>query len=465
MTMLRDTRGLEVSTRNARSLAAYERAADELHRYSGNPLATIDAALAEDPGFVLGHCLKAALAVGATERPLEPMLREAVEAAEALAAGATARERAHAAAARAWLERDFDGALDRYARLAIDHPRDMLAIQIAHVVAFYLGRQLALRDVVARALHAWDERVPGYGYLLGMYAFGLEENGDYARAEEVGRHAVELDPRDGWASHAVAHVMEMQTRLPEGIAWLEQGSRGWDADNAFAYHNFWHLALYHLDLGDVGRVIDLYDTRVRPHRSDVVLELVDASALLWRLHLGGHGVGARFEALADDWRSRLADDYYVFNDVHALMAFLGAHREADAGALVAAVERRAGGTGSNGRMAREVGLPACRALVAFDRGDFRTCVDLLLPLRDTAVRFGGSNAQRDVLAQTLIEAAMRGGDAALARALASERARLRPGSPATWVVQARALDLAGAPDEAASARDRALRLRARLLAA
>lgn len=465
MTKLRDTRGLEVSTRNAASLAAYERAVDELHRYSGNPLATIDAALAADPGFVLGHCFKAALAVGATERALEPMLRQSVEAAEALAADATGRERAHAAAARAWLAGDFDAALDRYARIAIDHPRDTLALQTAHVAAFYLGRQLALRDVVARALHAWDERVPGYAYLLGMYAFGLEENGDHARAEELGRRAVELEPRDAWASHAVAHVMEMQTRLAEGVAWLEQGSRGWDADNAFALHNFWHLALYHLDLGDVARVLELYDTRVRPRRSDVVLELVDASALLWRLHLGGHDVGGRFEALADDWRSKLGDDYYAFNDVHALMALLGAHREADAAAVLSAVERRAGGAGSNGRMAREVGVPACRALVAFERGDFRACVDLLLPLRDTAVRFGGSNAQRDVLTQTLLEAALRGGDAALARALASERARLRPGSPATWVVQARALDLAGASDEAAGAREQALRLRARLLAA
>ena len=83
-----------------------------------------------------------------------------------------------------------------------------------------------------------------------MYAFGLEETGDYARAEEVGRRAVELNARDAWASHAVAHVMEMQARLDEGISWLETTSRSWARDNGFAYHNHWHLALYHLDLGD-----------------------------------------------------------------------------------------------------------------------------------------------------------------------------------------------------------------------
>ena len=32
--------------------------------------------------------------------------------------------------------------------------------------------------------------------------------------------------------------MEMQTRLADGVAWLTEGSRGWDADNAFVFHNF-----------------------------------------------------------------------------------------------------------------------------------------------------------------------------------------------------------------------------------
>jgi hypothetical protein len=153
-----------------------------------------------------------------------------------------------------------------------------------------------------------------------------------------------------------------------------------------------------------------------------------------------------------------------FNDVHALMAFLGAHRTEDARAIVAAVERAAGEPGTNGRMAREVALPVCRALVAFEEGDHAACVEALLPVRDWAFRFGGSNAQRDVLSLTLLEAAMRSGDAALARALATERTRLRPANPAGWVAAARALELAGAGPEAAQAREQAARLRARLVA-
>jgi hypothetical protein len=190
-----------------------------------------------------------------------------------------------------------------------------------------------------------------------------------------------------------------------------------------------------------------------------VLDLIDASALLWRMRLAGRDVGDRFDALADDWRARVEDGYLVFGDVHAMMAFAGAGRDADARALLASVERHARDAGSNGRMIREVGLPVCRALYAFAHGDHAAAVEHLLPVREVAVRFGGSNAQRDVLSLTLLEAALRGGQTSVARALASERTRLRPGNPAAWIATARALEAAGASGEAARTRDQALRLR------
>jgi len=457
--MLQDTRGLAVSTSNRSSLDALERAAQQALGYSTAAMPTIEDALANDPAFVMGHCLKAALIVSATEKPLETMLRDAVEAGERHAAGATDRERRHLAAARAWLERDFARSIDLYGRIAVDHPRDTVAVQTAHIGHFYLGTPGMLRDHVAQVLHAWDESVPGYAQVLGMYAFGLEETGDYARAEGIGRRAVTLNPTDAWASHAVAHVMEMNARLGEGIAWLEEGSRYWAPDNGFVYHNYWHLALYHLDRGDADAALGLYDRKIRPARSEVALEMVDAAALLWRLFLLGHDVGARVQALADDWRARIGEGYYVFNDFHALMAFVAAGREADARALMSTVETAAASPGTNGQVVREVGLPVCRAIAAFGKGDYDGCVEALYPVRHAAIRFGGSNAQRDVLSLTLIEAALRAGRGALARALASERVRLRPTSPPAWLLTARAFDLAGDAARAAHSRAQAERLR------
>lgn len=458
--MLHDRRGLAVSTPNRAALEACERALDQLVGLHGNPLASVDEALAADPACVLAQCVRAAAAIMSADRPLEEVLRTAVEEGERRAAGATARERGHLAAARAWLERDFERAIAAYGRLAAERPRDLLALQVAHTGHFLLGQQALLRDQLAQVLWAWDDAVPGHGYVLGMYAFGLEETGDHRRAEEVGRRAVELNPADAWAAHAVAHVMEMNARIDEGIAWLAAAAPAWAEDSFIAYHNYWHAALFHLDRGEVAPALELYDRRIRPSRSDVGMELVDASALLFRLFLLGHDAGGRAGALADDWARRAGDRYYAFNDVHAVMALAAAGRAGEVEAVLREVEASAAEPGSNGRVAREVGLPVCRALAAFARGRYAGCLEELYPVRHAALRMGGSNAQRDVLSLTLVEAALRAGRTELARALASERLHLRPASPPAWTLTARALDLAGAPDRARRARDRAERLRA-----
>ena len=105
------------------------------------------------------------------------------------------------------------------------HPHDLVALQVGHLMDFYRGNARDLRDRIARALPHWSPDVPGYHVVLGMHAFGLEEAGDYARAEETGRRALDLEPLDAWAHHAVAHVMEMQGRAQDGIGWMSRASR------------------------------------------------------------------------------------------------------------------------------------------------------------------------------------------------------------------------------------------------
>src|SRR5690606_30551829 len=147
--------------------------------------------------------------------------------------------------------------------------------------------------------------------------------------------------------HAVAHVMEMQGRQADGIRWLTSRQEDWAPDNMFAIHNWWHLALFHLDEDAIGDVLRLYDEHIRADRSDMALNLIDASALLWRLHLRGVDSTHRWEELADAWEQRKADGYYAFNDVHALMAYLGAGRYTLGEELIATLEAAARGSGGN----------------------------------------------------------------------------------------------------------------------
>jgi tetratricopeptide (TPR) repeat protein len=462
---LTDGRGVPVSTRNTASLERFERTLHLLNGFYNDPLAEIDSALAEDPGFVLGHCFRAALMILATDKAAEPELRRSVAAAEALAPRANERERGHIIAARAWLDGDFHRAVELYGRVLVDHPRDLLALQVAHAGDFFTGQSIMLRDRVAHVLPAWSEDVPGYGFVLGMHAFGLEENAQFRRAEATGRRALELSARDPWAVHAVAHVMEMEGRAEEGIAWLRGRSADWAPDNGFAFHNWWHLALFHLELGEAGEVIELYDEAIRPAPSSVVLEAIDATAMLWRLHLRGIDAGPRWTELADFWEERAEDAYYAFNDMHAMMAFAATRRAPAMARLLAALERRAAGHGSNAAMSRDVGLPIARALEAFGRGAWDTAIDLLLPVRPIAQHFGGSNAQRDAIALTLLEAALRAGRGMLARALATERTGAKPASPLAWGLTARALDRTGEEHRAHVARRRAAALAAQRVAA
>lgn len=407
----------------------YDRAVTLLAGYYFDPLALIDQALARDPSFASGYCLRAGLGVLAAERAGEALIETSLEAAERLCRAPSERERRHFAAARAWLDGDWHHAIELYGAIALDHPRDLLAVQLAHVGDFYLGQQRMLRDRIARILPDWNARVPGYGFVLGMLAFGLEETNLLDRAEATGREALELQRRDPWAIHAVAHVLEMRGEVEQGARWLREREPDFAPDNGLAYHNYWHLALFELERGDAARALQIFDSHVWPKPSSVALELVDAASLLWRLHLRGVDVRQRAYAVAEAWSDPLQLGYYAFNDVHATMSLLLAGRSDDAWEIARGLERTAGGNDSNAAMAREVGLPLCRALLAFEHGRYAQVVDTLLPLRLVAHRFGGSNAQRDVIDQTALEAAKRCGRERQVRALVAERNLLRRESP------------------------------------
>jgi tetratricopeptide (TPR) repeat protein len=448
--MLTDARGCPTSTACSASLQQFEQALELSVRYELDPLATIQKVLDADPTFALGHCLRAGLAIMASDRAALPMLTESVAAVEAQGRRANDRERAHAAAARTWLQGDFAGSVQRYGEILLDHPHDLLALQIAHVGDFYLGASTMLRDRVAQVLPTWDASTPGYGYVLGMYAFGLEETALYSRAEDIGRRALDINRRDAWSVHAVTHVMEMQGRLRDGIDWLSAREGDWSVNNGFAFHNWWHLALFHLEAGNFARVLELYDQRIRASASEVPLEMIDATSLLWRLELRSVNVGDRWEKLAACWEPFAEHSYYAFNDAHAVMAFVAAGRSELARRAIAAMERKAAGSDTNAMMTRDVGLPLAQAVTAFAAGRYGDTISMLQPIRTIANRFGGSHAQRDVIHLTLVEAALRARHSRLARALIAERTQLKPSSPFNWQLTARALDLNG--DSAGAAR-------------
>jgi tetratricopeptide (TPR) repeat protein len=450
---VRDARGIPVSCSDPSVLELYEKALVQYQSYVGDAVATIEEALRHAPDFVLGHAFRATVLLTFGERRSAEQARVSVTSAEALLPHADARERALVAAARQLVDGDWDAACATLDRVLVDHPRDAFAIQAAHLMDFFRGDSLNLRNRISRVLPHWSPGVPGYSYILGMHAFGLEEMNQYPEAEAAARRALALEPRDGWAVHAAVHVMEMQGRIDEGIAWLETREPDWAPGNGFSYHNYWHLALYYLDRQRYADALALYDARVHPAPAEFALQLLDATALLWRLHLEGVDLGRRADALADNWAGRLETErgFYAFNDMHAMMAFTMAGREAEAARLVDDVEWTVRhGAGINRMMTRDVGQPVCLAIRAFGRERYAEAIRHIEPVRDVAARFGGSHAQRDALTLTLIEAAIRGGHSALARHYIAERTVHKPASAWGWRLLARTASLPRGTARAAS---------------
>lgn len=434
--MFRDCRDLETSAPSRAALDGYERALKLYNGLFADPLAVIDATLAEQPDFALGHALRANMMAMSSEQGAVPEIIASVQAGRA--AKPNAREAMHLDAAMAWAQGDFDTAVETYGRIVEAWPRDLMALQVAHQGDFFTGRRQALHDRPAAALRAWDGATPGQGYVKGMLAFGLEENGFYLAAEDNGRAAVDAEPTDAWAIHAVAHVLEMQGRADEGVQWLGKRTADWAPNNMLAYHNWWHLALYRLEHNDTEAALALYDTAIHPAPSALALELVDASAMLWRLHLRGVDVGDRWQEIAESWGAHAGNGFYAFNECHALLALLGARRHVEAKSVLSAMVKAANGTGTNAAMTRLVGLRLAQGLVAFDHGAYAQAVEALAPLPAIAHRFGGSNAQRDLIQLTLLEAAIRAGDAGVARELAGQRVEAKPRSPFAHLLAQRA---------------------------
>jgi hypothetical protein len=437
-----DIRGHRLSGATAAGVTEYERAVRQLNLFIGDPVATVEAALAQSPEFVMAHALKAWLNLLGTEPAGIAVARDVLEASMRLPV--TPHEQRHLIALAHLVDGRWHMASRVLEDLTIEYPRDLLALQVGHQLDFFRGDARMLRDRIARALPAWSADVPGYHVVLGMQAFGLEEMGQYGEAERCGRMAVELEPRDSWAQHAVAHVLEMQGRQKDGIAWMRGNTEGWSSESFFAVHNWWHLALYHLDLGETDVALALFDGPIYGARSRVILDMVDASALLWRLKLRGVEVGERWEAVADAWEPVSDAGNYAFNDAHAMMAFVGADRKQSARRVLTAQAEAMAGTGDNAIFTREVGHPVTLAIKAFGEGNYGEAVRQLRSVRNIAHRFGGSHAQRDVLDLTLIEAALRSGNRALARALTAERAANRPTSPLARLFVRRADDMAKA---------------------
>jgi hypothetical protein len=400
----------------------------------GDPSGELDRVLDQNPELLFGHCLRAAIIVRGDDVAARSRLVKCIAAIEEGYGHVDDWARRHASAARAWLDGDQGLAVERYGAIVVDFPRDLVALVVANALDFRLGQRRMLRDRVAQILPAWHAAIPGYASVLAMYAFGLEENGQYSRAEKIARRALLSDPRHPAAIHVIAHVMEMQGRDREALEFLATTERVW-MNTTFSVHLSWHRALFHLDEDDSSSALAVYDLHVAERHA--MSELADASALLWRLQLRNVQLGERWHRLADRWEMQTLSGARPFHIAHAMMAFAAAERPAAVERIFNMLRQ----TDTSGTVVSyledQLTLKLCRALLFFAQGDYAGCVEWLGSVRHITDRCGGSLAQCDLVQLTFVEAALRGNKANLARALVAERMAQKPSSRSNRRLQTR----------------------------
>ncbi len=392
-----DQWGLHVTTADAEAVVALNETLLSylaIGRKTGGLLKSV---FETDPDMIMAHCLKGYFFLLMASGPLQERVPKVLAVAEKGLASATPREQAHVQALKHWAGADPGAAARVWEDILAEHPLDLLAMRLAHHTYFYLGASGEMLESVERIIGAWDESLPGYGFVLGMRSFALEECGEYAAAEKTGRAAVVLNADDPWAIHAVAHVMEMQDRHAEGIDWICGLESNWNSANNFRYHLWWHRALMHLDRGELEEALRLYDKDMWDPESDEYLDICNDVSLLLRLELLGVDVGDRWQVLTEKVAERTGERLLPFVDCHFVAALA-------AGGKVEAASEMANAMATAGGVFADVGTPVSNAMIAHREGDYADAAKLLRDVRDNIVAMGGSHAQRDLFELILSDA-------------------------------------------------------------
>ena len=424
--MFKDLRGLDYTVSSLNAMSAFDQTIDAFFRLSEDTGACLKVTLEADPTMPMAHCLQGYFFLFMASAPLTKRAKKSYSTALDNSIGSSSREKAHIAALGYWCDDDKNRATQIWCQILANYPLDVVALRLGYYANFWTGDSNAMRHSVESTFHAWDPSMPNYSHFLGMRSFVFEEGGDYKLAEKLGRQAIELDPYDPWAIHAVSHIMEMQERRSEGIKWISEREANWLGANNFRYHLIWHLSLMYWGLGDFDQVLQIYDERLWDPKSDEFADLCNDASILMRLEYVGVNVGDRWLDLHAKIETRAEEHILLFADVHFASMFASVGDIAGVNRLVKSFSEK----GGTARM--EVGLPLAQAVADYCSGAYIPAQKTLLELRGRIIEIGGSHAQREIFELMIIEASIKSGDIETARNMLENRAKLNPNNGLNW---------------------------------
>ncbi|MFD3976863.1 hypothetical protein [Streptomyces cyaneofuscatus] len=315
---------------------------------------------------------------------------------------AEARTGAVLSALDAWTTGDLLTARNGFQSVVDTYPGDAVSVYAVHMLDFYAGDAPHMLASIAQAIDAFAADDPVIGYLHGLHGFALEENGLTGPALERCLAALELDPDDIYAMHAVVHCLYETGGHEEGARYVLEYMRGRDGSTPMRIHIWWHYALFELYAENIREALACYRFGIRRKTSLRSAEDLDAVTLLWRIALvePSLDLSPYWRSLFQDWKPYLGENWYLFNDFHAYITYCQVGEYGRADSLMQAVQAR-------GKEVPEEIIDVFLGFRSFTTGDYADATVRLTRSFHRAFPMGGSNAQRDIVEHTGMEAALR----------------------------------------------------------
>lgn len=353
-------------------------------------------------------------------------------------------EQLHVNALKSISTSDAEAAIRQWEEILVEFPSDILSLHLAGLTCLMSGRlgecattlcfflliNLSYRterigDISGRILPSFRDEYT-LSTVHAWHSFGLSETNLYTQAERHARIGLSLEPKNGWATHSLAHVFEMTSRYDDGISYMRQCESAWNFSNQIAGHNYWHWALYYLTKGDFDAAVDVLEQKLF-HRAgfdslslSYLLSMEDAAVY-------NSDVSKHYDRIGDIIELHM-NHHRSFMDAHVMMGLCVSKKYDEAEQFMResiATEDLHG---------KSVNENLLRSILSYSREKYEKCVELLWPIRYNIKRIGGSDAQRDVFNLMLINACLRSNkleQKLLAGQLIEEREMHRSKSPLT----------------------------------
>ncbi|PTJ78929.1 hypothetical protein [Staphylococcus kloosii] len=314
------------------------------------------------------------------------------------------------------LNNQYKKAHSLYRNILTKNPRNRLAFFAIHMLEFNLGWQKLMLETTRIVLNQLEYKDDNYyGYTKGIESFALIENGLYEEGKKAAIYALQINSKDIYSIHAMCHYFYEAGKYSDGINWMEKNKRYWISNRGMRIHVWWHLALFHFYDLNFQKVKTILNNEILVKNVKDGLEDLDATSIIWRLYLLGEDKVCTYRTL-NNWDDYVNKTHFIFNDLHALMAYILKNDNKRIELLLKNVKERKRNIIDNDHL---------NLLYGFYNYGIKNYKEASnnLSLTINNPKFGGSNAQRDVISLTLFFSLFKSGNKNLAiKLLKTDRA-------------------------------------------